>query len=225
MAKKARTLPVARRPVSEARQRVFLEHLARTGVVAEASRLASPHAVNFKGASGSFYSLRRIDPHFAVAWDAAQERADAALLTEARRRAVEGCERGIFQKGTQATTADGEPATERVYSDRLLELLLKSRFPTDFVERRQVEHVQGAEGWQITGQDLHALTDEQTEQLQEIMAAVMLARGETEREDVALIDVTPSPEVIEVEVIEVEDPEPIEAGDTLAELEALEVAG
>ena len=99
MAKKARNLPVARRPVSEARQRAFLEHLARTGIVVEASRLASPHSKDRKAASGSFYSLRRTDPHFAVAWDQAQEQADAALLMEARRRAIHGSKRGIIQKG------------------------------------------------------------------------------------------------------------------------------
>lgn len=211
---------MARRPVSEVRQKAFLEVLARTGIVAEASRLASPHAANVKGASGAFYSLRRRDPAFAVAWDAAQEQADAALLMEARRRAVHGSQKGIFQKGVRVVDHDGEPASETVYSDRLLELILKARFPNDFVERRQVEHLQKAEGWTITGADLYALTDEQTEQLQAIMAAVMEERGEIGRdpgmEDARLIDVTPRPEVIEVEVIEVED------GDTLAELEALE---
>lgn len=213
MAKKIPNLPVAKRPVSEARQRVFLEALERTGVVAEASRMASPHAANVKGASGSFYALRRRDPHFATAWDAAQELADAKLLTEARRRAVEGSKRGIFQRGVQAVDAEGNPATETVYSDRLLELLLKSRFPNDFVERRQVEHKQAVEGWQITGADLYALTERQTEQLQEIMATVMEARGEITREDALLIDVSPEREVIEVEAVEVEP-----------ELEAVEAA-
>ena len=103
-------------------------------------------------------------------------------------------------KGTQATTADGKPATEKVYSDRLLELLLKSRFPNDFVERRQVEHHHAPSGWQITAEDLHALSDSQVEQLQTIMETVMVARGETEPDlamGTALIDVTP--ETIETE--------------------------
>ena len=62
------------------------------------------------------------------------------------------------------------------------------------------------------------------------MAAVMEARGEITRdpgmEDAALIDVTPSREVIEVEVIEVavDDRQAVEDGDTLAELEVLEAA-
>ena len=230
MAKKSRSLPVARRPVSEARRTAFLEVLARTGIVAEASRLASPHSKDRKAASGSFYSLRRIDPHFAVAWDAAQEEADAALLLEARRRAIHGSKRGIFQRGVRVMDKDpvtGEqvPATETVYSDRLLELILKARFPNDFVERRQVEHVKAAQGWTISGADLHCLNDRQTEALQEIMGVVMEARGEITRDpqmeaaefDAKLIDVTPEREVIELE--------PVEAGDTLRELEFLEAAG
>ncbi len=108
MAKKARDLPVAKRDVSEPRRVAFLEVLAKTGIVAEASRLASPHAANVKGASGAFYSLRRRDPHFAAAWDAAQEQADAALLMEARRRAVHGSKKGIFQKGVRVQDVDPE---------------------------------------------------------------------------------------------------------------------
>ena len=191
---------IVQRAVSPTRQRIFLEELAIHGCVAQASRVASPHARDRKGASGSFYSLRRRDPHFAAEWDGAQEQADAKLLVEARRRAIDGVERGIFQKGTQATTADGKPATKKVYSDRLLELLLKSRFPNDFVERRQVEHHHAPSGWQITAEDLHALSDSQVEQLQTIMETVMVARGETEPDlamGTALIDVTP--ETIETE--------------------------
>ena len=71
------------------------------------------------------------------------------------------------------------------------------RFPNDFVERRQVEHVKAASGWQITGADLHVLDDTETEWLQRIMSKVMEARGEITRdpgmEDAALIDVTPRP--------------------------------
>ena len=102
------------------------------------------------------------------------------------------------------------PATETVYSDRLMEILLKSRFPNDFIERRQVEHVQRAEGWHIGAEDLQALSEVETEQLMAIMAVVMAARGEISRdpgiEDAEFIDVTPA------------------AGETMAELEALEVA-
>ena len=77
-------------------------------------------------------SERLRDPEFAVSWDESQDEADANLLMEARRRAVYGTEKGIFQRGTQATTAEGTPATERVYSDRLMELLLKSHTPRFF---------------------------------------------------------------------------------------------
>ena len=183
--KKSPPVPAHSRVVTPARARVFLEHLARCGVVAEAARLASPHALDRKGASGSFHSLRRRDPVFAVAWEEAQEQADAALLIEARRRAVHGTEKGIFQKGARVLDVDPEtgksvPATEKVYSDRLLELLLKSRFPTDFVERKQVEHLQKLNAWQITAADLVCLSDHESEALASIMATIMAARGDYE---------------------------------------------
>ena len=137
----------------------------------------------------------------------------SSRVMEARRRAVHGSQRGIFQKGVRVVDHDGEPASETVYSDRLMELILRARFPNDFVERRQVEHVQKAEGWQITGEDLHALTEVETEQLMAIMQKVMAARGELVPDrgmaDAEMIDVTPAPA----------------EGETLAELEALEVAG
>ncbi|MEX1306707.1 MAG: hypothetical protein WEA84_16255 [Rhodovibrionaceae bacterium] len=124
--------------------------------------------------------LAKRDPRFAAEMAAAQEEADAKLLMEARRRAVEGTSKGIFQKGQRVTDSDGKPASEQVYSDRLLELLLKSRYPADFIERRAVEHSSAPSGWQIGASDLHCLNDEETEWLQRIMSKVMTARGEIE---------------------------------------------
>ena len=57
------------------------------------------------------------------------------------------------------------------------------------------------------------MREKQTEQLQDIMATIMEARGELIREDALLIDVSPEREVIEVEAVEVEP-----------ELEAVEAA-
>jgi hypothetical protein len=112
-------------------------------------------------------------------WDAAQEEADANLLKEARRRAVEGTERGIFQRGTQATTAEGKPATEVQYSDRLMELLLKARFPNEFIERRAIEHSGNVRGLLITPADLIVLRPEQRDQLRSILTTLADNRGET----------------------------------------------
>ena len=101
------------------------------------------------------------------------------------------------------------PVSEKVYSDRLMELLLKARFPTEFIERRAIEHRQAPTGWQITSADIDALTVEETRQLQHLMAKIMEFRGEITvdealemaEHDAKLIDVTP------VEVVEDEDDE------------------
>ena len=194
-----KTLISLPRKITETRKRVFLEELAKHGVVAEAARVATPHPTVTNGSSG-FYRLRRLDPGFAEQWAAAQEKADAALLTAARERAIHGTEKGIFQRGARVVDHDGEPATERVYSDRLLELLLKSRFPDDFVERRQVEHRQNtATGWTISAADLRTLDPDQRDQLRGIVATIQAARGE-----VAAIEHQPA-ETIDADFEEAEE--------------------
>ena len=169
-----------RRPMTEKRKDAFLKELARTGVVTHAARVASPAHMTRKGPSSSFYSERRTDPMFAAVWDAAIEAADAKLLIEARRRAIEGTERGVFQKGERVIDHDGKPATHNEYSDRILELLLKARFPSEFIERKAIETVSRPTGWTVTGADLACLSQEQTRQLQNIMATIRVARGEIE---------------------------------------------
>jgi len=166
------------RHMTAKRKDIFLKELARTGVVTHAARVASPVSMSRKGPSSSFYSERRTDPVFAAAWDAALEEADAKLLIEARRRAIEGTERGVFQKGERVIDYNGEPATHRDYSDRIMELLLKSRFPSDFIERKAIEHVAKPSGWRITGADLACLSPSQTKSLQNIMSTIFVARGE-----------------------------------------------
>ena len=181
-------------PLTPERISIFLENLARCGIAVEAARAASPHSRHIDGAASSFYGLKRRDPHFSAQWAQALEVADGALLAEARRRAVDGVDRRLFFKGERIYDVDPEtgervPVSEKEHSDRLLELLLKARFPRLFVERRAIEHHQAPGGWTITASDLFALTDTQTEQLSGIMASVMTARGEIDPDQV--IDVTP----------------------------------
>ena len=182
--------------VTPERQAIFLEDLAKHGIVVQAARAASPHSRHIDGAASSFYGLKRRDPHFAAAWSVALEIADGALLAEARRRAVDGVDRRLFFKGIRVvdvdeTTGEKTPVSEKEYSDRLLELLLKARFPRLFIERKAIEHYQAPGGWTITASDLTALSDEQTEQLQEIMSTIMTARNEIPPDE-GLIDVTPT---------------------------------
>lgn len=63
----------------------------------------------------------------------AVEIATADLEVEARRRAVEGVEKGVYFKGELVET-------EKVYSDTLLRDLLKANNPDKFRERVDVNH-------------------------------------------------------------------------------------
>lgn len=170
-------------PLTEQRKTIFLRELALHGVVAEAARVSSPHSRDRHGASGTFYAERNRDPQFAVAWDSAIEVADARLEREAFRRAAEGTERGIFQRGQRVIDFDGKPATEREYSDRLLEVLLRARLPQRYADKRQVEvngHVEHTvqERLYLTPMDLIGLTIEERRQLMGILSKVARNRGE-----------------------------------------------
>jgi len=114
----------SRARLTKDRKQRFLEELARTGIIAEAARLASPHAKG--GAISTFYSERDRDPEFAAAWKDAVEHATGIVEREAFRRAVEG-----WDEPTRFGPV-------RRHSDRLLELLLKARSP-QYREHRHYE--------------------------------------------------------------------------------------
>jgi hypothetical protein len=73
------------------------------------------------------YRWRQYDPDFAAAYSDAMDAGADLIEQEARRRAVEGFERPIFQRGRQV-------GVERVYSDMLLVLLLRGRRPETFAQ-------------------------------------------------------------------------------------------
>jgi len=227
MAKKARSLPVARREVSPERREAFLAQLRDHGVVVWAAIAASPHIDDRKGAASSFYTLRRKDPGFSAEWDDALAEANDKLIIEARKRAIDGVPRLRTFKDQLIYVEDPEtgekrPIVDVEYSDKLLEILLKGGHPDTYVERRLIEHTnrQTAHGWTITSEDLAVLDDRETEALYRIVGKIREARGEIEPDrseaTANMIDVTPDEPMA---VIKVAD------GDTLAALEALEVAG
>ena len=81
-------------------------------------------------------SLRAADAEFEYAMDDALEAAADVLEIEARRRAVEGVEKGVYFQGTLT-------ATEQVYSDGLLTTLLKAKRADEFAERKQISGPNG----------------------------------------------------------------------------------
>jgi hypothetical protein len=84
-------------------------------------------------ARSSAYEARTKDREFAKAWDDALEQGVDTLELEARRRAVDGVARPVYQGGKLV-------GAERVYSDTLLQFLLRAHRPERFSERYRIEH-------------------------------------------------------------------------------------
>ena len=104
----------------------FLAVLAQTGNVSAAAAKA--------GVSRQYaYERRAADPELRAAWDEAIDVATDALEKEARRRALEGCERPVFYQGHECGRI-------REYSDTLMIFLLKAHRPAKFRENVDVNH-------------------------------------------------------------------------------------
>lgn len=109
-----------------AKRAAFLEALAATCNITKAAELA--------GVSRALvYAWRAADPKFAQAWEEALQLGIDALEDEATRRAVEGWDEPVFQKGALVGTV-------RKYSDTLLTFLLQGRRPERFKARVSAEH-------------------------------------------------------------------------------------
>jgi hypothetical protein len=114
-----------RRTIPPKAREAFLEHLAAGWAVRHAARQTT-HAFQ------RWYELRASDEGFAAAWSEAVEQGTQALEDEARRRAVDGVDEPIFQKGELVGSV-------RRYSDNLLMFLLRGRRPAVYREGTAVE--------------------------------------------------------------------------------------
>lgn len=103
---------------------LFLEELAVRGSVVGACDAADCSRTNA-------YAERERDAEFAAAWDEAKRIAVERMEDEARRRAVEGTLKPVFQGGEMVGKV-------REYSDTLLIFLLKAHDPK-YREKQQVE--------------------------------------------------------------------------------------
>lgn len=81
--------------------------------------------------------LRENSAEFDYAVEDALEAAADELELEARRRAVEGVDKGVWYQGENV-------GTETVYSDQLLTTLLKAKRADEFAERKQITGAGGA---------------------------------------------------------------------------------
>lgn len=116
--KPARPIPRKRHTVTAGQRSTFLEKLAAGLSIRSAREMASI-------ARSTVYRHRKEDAEFRKLWDEAIEDGTDRLEDEALRRALSGTERPIFQGGKQV-------GAERIYSDRLLELLLRARRPKKY---------------------------------------------------------------------------------------------
>lgn len=108
-------------------KRRFIDTLCHTGNVSEACRIAGV-------ARPTAYEHRKTDEEFREAWGMALEEAADLLEAEARRRAVDGVERPIYQGGELV-------GTERQYSDQLLIRLLEAHKPEKYRHRQETQVV------------------------------------------------------------------------------------
>lgn len=92
-----------------------------------------------------WYRTRAEDPEFHVEWDRAVVLGTESLIDEARRRAYEGVEEGVYHCGKRVDVV-------RKYSDTLLMFLIKGHRP-EFRDNHRVE-LTGADGGPIETVDM-----------------------------------------------------------------------
>lgn len=108
----------------------FLDLLEEDGLLNSAARAVGTTTTKVR-------NLREQSAEFDQAVDRALEIANDALEKEARRRAVQGVEKGVWYQGE-------EVGTELQFSDALLTTLLKAKRPDEFAERKQITGAGGA---------------------------------------------------------------------------------
>jgi hypothetical protein len=174
----------------------FINGLAKTGSPTAAAKLAHPA----KNGINSFRSLRERSPAFASQWDQALKEFASGVLAEVKRRAIDGWSEAVYQKGQRVYEYRIDPATGkrvrvpaniRRYDSALLQKLVAAlpkgalENALDFNPARQIQHsgvishdhVHRRE-FVLAVEDLQALSPAQTENLQDILRTIALARGE-----------------------------------------------
>lgn len=201
-----------RQKMTEERRQAFLAALRESGSYGHAARVASPFSKFPTGCIATFKDEERKNPAFKEAVTEAQAEADAALLIEARRRAVTGWEERVVQRGNVVTEIDPNtgkevPVTIRRYSDAMLSILLKGRmreFNEKFVTQTvngQIDHTVtlNTPGLVIYKSELPWLTSEQRRTLAAICMRLAQVRGDAppDAEAIEMRDITPEPAAIE----------------------------
>lgn len=113
--------------LTEAQRQAFLEHLAEGWTVFASCKVAGIRRRQ------TVYDIRGRDQEFSDEWDSAIEAGVQVLEQEARRRAVDGYERPVYQGGVLVGSV-------QEFSDPLLMFLLRARRPHLYRERHEHKH-------------------------------------------------------------------------------------
>ena len=113
---------------AQAKRAAFLSALADTGIILRACEVSDTPRTNV-------YRWRK-EPEFEAAFQSAIEEATERLELEARRRALEGTEKPVYQGGQLVGYV-------REYSDTLLIFTLKALRPDKYRENAKIEHSGG----------------------------------------------------------------------------------
>lgn len=162
------------------RKQIFLRELRRHGIVRAAARAASPATDSPTACSSSFYRARNMDPEFAADWDNALAEAAADVELEIHRRAIEGYEEPVYQRGELVGTITR-------YSDKLLELRAKGLMPDRYaVERKDVrlqgkiehDHQHRAVLLELRPEDVILLSEDKRETFLGLLEEIAEAKGD-----------------------------------------------
>jgi Homeodomain-like domain len=118
----SRELPRPGRLTTARRKSLALDLLSQGHTLAHVRKVLGINRV-------TVYRWRQVDPSFAVAYTDAMEAGTDLIEDEARRRAVDGYDRPVFQGGKLVGVV-------RVYSDELAAMLLRGRRPEIYRETK-----------------------------------------------------------------------------------------
>jgi hypothetical protein len=134
------------RQIGQIKKQAFLASYAETGIISQSAKLCFI-------ARSQIYEWLKDDPQFAEGMTEAEEKAVDRLEQEARRRAVEGVRKPVYQGGKKVGFV-------QEYSDTLLIFLLKGAKPEKYRERLSHE-ITGKDGGPV---EVRQLTDEELDQ-------------------------------------------------------------
>jgi hypothetical protein len=119
-------------------QRAFLAAFSRLGVLISAEEASGVKRE-------THWRWMKEDPTYPERYEAAREAFGDTLEEAARKRAVEGYEQFIPnpKTGVAIDERTGEPIKQRVYSDRLMEVMLKAKRRSEYGEKVEVGGIGG----------------------------------------------------------------------------------